>query len=53
MAATAEMMSLAKVFARAATCLVPGVEALEARYDREADVLYVSFGSPGEADARN
>lgn len=50
MAAAAEVISLAKVFARAATRLVPGVEALQARYDREADVLYVSFGSPGEAD---
>jgi len=29
---------------------VPGVEALEAGYDREADALYVSFGVPEEAD---
>lgn len=28
----------------------PGVEGLEARYDREADVLYVSSGAPEEVD---
>jgi len=50
MAVAAEVISLAKVFARAATRLVPGVEASEARYDREADVLYVSLGAPEEAE---
>jgi len=50
MAAAAEVSSRAKVFARAATRLELRVEALEARYDREADVLYVSFGAPEEAE---
>jgi len=50
MAVAREVIRLAKEFAGAVTRFVPGVEVLEARYDREGDVLYVSFGTPEEAD---
>lgn len=50
MAVASEVALVAKAFARAVTHLAPDVEAMEARYDREADVLYVSFGHPQEAE---